>query len=250
MRSRVAGGLGGGALAGWYPDPALGLPCAAGWAIHDNFLFSSSTRAGDLDWIINATAGTPTWSGGFNPGGGGIGSARLVVNAIGEQGSISANNGNTTIPTGLIYAVRLGAGAAGYTSITWWSGMCTLGTTAPQVATNTNFIGFRSIDGANFLGIAKDGATAANESTVDMGVSGGSGMIAMGFEVNTAGSSITFFNLTLSDRQFLQRTDVGTVTTNIPTSAGIMVPLGGLAQVAATRQMDIDWVCAGGRIAQ
>lgn len=256
-RNRQPRGRAWGALAGTYPDPALGLPNSVGMSIFDDFIrdhtvtTSIGSNYGDTglwQWASitgGVGGGTPTTVGPTNATEQGIFRVTSTANN-GAGGRLASSAGQVQPAVGMIFAAKL-LMSSGSTSYELASGLFTGAFTSMAVADAVNFIGIRSL-GGNLFGVVKDGAAAGNESTVDLGFECEGTWRTAGWEYTEDG--IQFFYLQ-TDEYVLERVDVGDpVATNIPTGN---LGLGAIMMRALTngvRVGEIDWWGLGGRIAR
>lgn len=249
-------------LAGQYPFPALGLAMPGGLAFHDDFIAGPGTivasRYGDQLWSASAFTTGLTYAGvaatGYASGPG----------ALQGTSAASVNTGGVVFsgylpfwgfpPPGAIWAtrIRLTSGTSGYEL---WSGFASAASRV-RVADATRFCGVRVEGSGNLFGVSKNGATAANETTIDLGVTAqGSNWVTVGFEVGgtVAAPSIQFFVLDRlgANRQVWDRTDVGApITTTLSSGPALPVAFGLVTQDAVAKIAQIDHWGIGGRIAR
>lgn len=256
---RAAGGALG-ALTGDYPDPGFGLPMSSGYALFDDFIHPfdkhGNDLAGDMQWQ-HVDIGAQSNQSDVTPSGWTeAGIHRLLTAQQAGAGVILYQSQDDTFyrypSPGAIWACKIKLDS-GLTSYELWSGFASVYSAQPRVSSNSSFVGVRALNG-NLFGVVKDGATATNESTVDLGVSCVGAWRSVGFRVEgtTASPSIQFFVLNEqgSDRAIYDQIDVGSaITTNLPTTT--MGPIA-LGIVGPTVQVgaEIDWWCLGGRVAR
>lgn len=258
--ARRPAGRGLGALAGSYPDPAIGLPLSSGFALYDDFARptnAAGTEYGELQWVhAEIGGGTTTFAASTPDDFTELGILRIQTAAAANRGAATFLSSTPFLlrypPPGSIWAckMRLTSGTINYEM---WSGFSSSESLRVSAAEpNSSFLGVRAV-GANIFGVAKAGAT---ETVVDFGVSWeGSAWRVVGFEVGgtTAAPSVQFFQLDplATSRSKYDRLDVGDpVTTNIPLVP--MIPIGiGLYTTSTTAKIgQLDWWCLGGRVAR
>lgn len=249
--SRTAG-LAIGALAGQYPEPALGLVPAAGVFISDDFIGATgrvTSRYGEHLWQSTTIGGAPTYANVTPSASTEAGVLSLTTPALSGQGGV-LRPGVTTMfrapPAGSIWCVKLqmSTGTANYEL---WSGFAA-STGRVAAADTTDFIGVRSI-GGNLFGVVKQGASPS-ETTVDLGIDCEAAWRVVGFEM-TATDTAQFFTLDCSQRGRVFRTDAGAaVTTNFPNTTMTPVALGLVTTTNAAAVAQIDFWSLGGRIAR
>lgn len=238
-----------GVLDGQHPHPSLGLVPASGAAHFDEFL-----------GVYTKTAAPPY--GVYDTGSGGLVTDESP-SALTEVGILKL----TTDSASLSYLSVYGAAGALYglpPGLLWgakwrlsqtsdsaaFSGFCDSFMSPPLVAAAVSFIGLRQINTGAWFGVVKDGATAANETTVDLGIGGDTSFYAAGFRVTPTGG-VQFFTVESDARVGPVLTDVGDeVTTNIPAVALRPLILGAFTSTAAVKRAEIDWWALGGRSAR
>jgi hypothetical protein len=252
--ARLAAGPAGGVLAGNYPNPASGLPIG-GLSLYDDFV-------GD---VLKAALRTQLpWKVGDLGGGVTLVERTDTATEIGIMdvytGTTLADGGNVYldsskliggIPVGLTWAVKIRANTTAHgQNVRVWSGFAETANGDWLISGSVNCVGIRAISSGatvNWYGVVKDGSTATNESTVDLGVTYDTPWQILGFRRTATG--IQFFRADASElsRYGLLVDDVGAeVTTNIPTSDLVPVAVGLRNATAALKSVWVDfWACGG-----
>ena len=258
--SRQPAGFALGALAGQYPQPALGLPPAAGPCMFDDFTPDHGAKAkslyGELDWDENVIGSALTLTSVAPTSWEEVGVLQATTTTTANRGA-TLTQGSVPIlyripPPGSIWAVklRITSGTANYEL---WSGFSSVADGRVQAADATQFVGVRA-SGGNLFGVWKSGAGV--EATVDLGVTAeGATWRTVGFEVGgtTADPTIQFFRMVPdgSEREVWDRVDVGALLTGITVTAGLgPVALGILTTSTTAKTVQIDYWAFGGRIAR
>jgi hypothetical protein len=254
--ARPAAGAAGGVLGGRYPNPAWGLPMG-GMQGFDDFIgnINKTTMRTQLNWTIVDT------SGGVSPTAGTDTATEDGILRMATAGALG-DGGNAYLPDGL-----LGAGVPTYlefgvkirmpatnTDLRVWSGFADTSNGDWLIAGSVNCVGIRAIasgSAVNWYGVVKDGSTASNESTVDLGYEANSTWRSLGFYVTSTGIQFCEWDASDLRKRGLVRTDIGDeVTTNIPTGALYKIALGINAATAAQRVAEVDWWAFGGPVAR
>lgn len=251
MSTRTPAGPATGALAGLYPDPALGLVPSAGVSFHDDFLLPVASgvaaRLGDRLWqnsTIGGTAATPSTGVPLSWTEAGV--VQLTTGAVANTGSVYHHGASMFYRhpgPGSIFAtkLRITTGTANYEC---WAGFSETATRITG-ATACDFLGVRAV-GGNVFGVARNGTT---ETTVDLGLDiEGTTWRTVGFEVTgtTAAPIVQFFQLENTGANWV-RTNIGTsITTNMP-DVGTRPVIGLVTTAAASVTMQMDWWALGGR---
>lgn len=243
-------GLASGALAGQYPNPALGLVSAAGISLVDDFLLEAGTvssRYGSLLWRLTAIAGSPTVASITPTASTEAGLLELTLPASsGDAGVIHL--GSTvppiyrTLPNGTIWCAkfRMTTGASAYEL---WAGFSD--SFARVNSSSNDFIGVRSV-GANLFGLVRNNTT---ELTVDLGIDCESAYKTVGFEI--IDGSAQFFTLDCTDDAIFERTDVGDPQAISSINEDLYpIALGLYTSDAAAKVAVIDLWAMGGRCAR
>lgn len=250
---RPPGGNAEAGLAGMFPTPALGLPHAAGLFLSDDFYTLGN-------WTTNTIGAAPTTAAVAPGGWDEAGVQRVTTTAVNGQGGVLSRAAAADIyripPPGSKFAVKLRV-STGALSYDMWSGFASSVAAGVRQSTDaTQFIGVR-VDravGGNIYGVVKDGAGAANENAVDLGLSPeSSNWVAVGFDVEgtTAAPSVQFYVYSLSRRDVWAREAVGSpITTHIPATTLYSVGLGIITRAGSSRAADVDWWNLGGRVAR
>jgi hypothetical protein len=242
-----------GALAGYFPQPAIGNPAAYGPSVYDDFLWvgSSTVRPGKLQWVQTTIGSLPTYTDQVGT------NVDIGIRQIST--AVTINTGGLLRSNGFIFAgpPALGAeweakirqsGTAAGTTI--WSGFGSA-LSAPLTAVASSFLGIRCQGAANVFGVVKNGA--ASETTIDLGVTADAWRI-FGFEVVDTGSGVVgiqFFWRDATSRFKSVRTNVGTpITANMPSINMYWQAMGTINTVGASRQGQIDFWSLGGRTAR
>lgn len=262
MKACWPGGPATGALAGQYPQPAMGLVNLSGPGVVDDFCLNTvlARYYGDRFWSINTIVHAP-------------GAQAVVPTAETEYGitqlssAAAANDGGTlampdqtiySIPTGWRWATKIAAkAAADATNVVVWSGYCSTNILAPTTAAAVSFVGLRvdtSVDG-NVYFVVKDGAGAGNETTQDLGVAYGATYYVYGFERLEAGTLQPFVWSAADRRLIVEIGNAGAgwdglAATNLPAVAMVEVALGVTTLENAAKTAYIDFWSAGGRCAR
>ena len=263
--ARRPAGRGLAALAGSYPDPAIGLPPAAGFALWDDFFAPREivpserveARFGDLLWASHEFGGGNSTYTAITP------SDWDECGILQIQTPGSATKGPQLFlspvppfyrhpPPGSVWACKLRI-VSGTTNYEMWSGFANAQNMRVTSAdSNSSFLGARSV-GGNIFGVAK---SAATETTVDLGVSWeGSAWRIVGFEVGGtfASPSVQFFRIDplATNRDKWDRQDIGApITTNLPAVPTTPLGLGIVTTSAVAKIVQIDWWALGGRAAR
>jgi hypothetical protein len=249
--ARQAAGVAEGALAGLFPNPAIGIPQAGGLAVFDDFLgaFSKTTAISEQNWQVTDVAGGVSVGVVVPSASTEIGLLRLyTAGANGDGGNLTMPNGPRGMPAGMMWCAKVRV--ADTTNLHAWSGFVDGAGIVPTIAGTDDFVGVRVINTgstANWYGVCKD---SSGESTVDLGVLGGTTWRTFGFIVGE--SSIQFYLIDASD---YRRGPVWTATgsavgSHIPTGTMLPCGLGVRADSAATKQAEVDYWAIGGRVAR
>lgn len=263
--ARRPAGRGLGALAGDYPDPALGLPPAVGLAIWDDFYAPREivpserveARFGDLLWATyEIGGGNSTFAGVVPIDWSAIGILQMSTPAQGTRGPTLFFTPVAPFfrfpPPGSVWCVkmRLTSGTVNYEL---WSGFASSEQVRVETTIASQFVGVRST-GGNMFGVVKNGANS--ETVVDLGVSvEGSVWRILGLEIGgtTAAPTIQFFRLDplASNREKYDRLDVGpAITTTLPTVPLTPIAAGLVTTSNFAKTMQIDFWSLGGRAAR
>ncbi len=258
--SRQPAGFALGALAGQYPQPALGLPPAAGPCMFDDFVPDHGSKAkslyGELDWDEHPIGGAATMLAVSPTSWEEIGILQVTTQSTANRGCTLTQGSVGSLyrypPPGSIWAckLRLSSGTVNYEL---WSGFSSVPDGRVGSADATQFVGVRAT-GGNLFGVVKSGAGV--EATVDLGVTAeGTTWRTVGCEVlgTTADVAFQFFmlNQLASEAEVWDRTDIGDPLTGITISASLgPVALGILTTSATAKTAQIDYWAWGGRIAR
>jgi hypothetical protein len=257
--ARRPAGRGLGALAGSYPDPAIGLPLSVGFDFADDFMRprdGAATGYGERLWeSFEISGGVSVYSAATPDDWTEAGILQVQTATTANRGaSIYLPGGPQFLrfpPPGAVWAckMRLTSGTINYEL---WSGFSSSITRVSAAEPTSHFLGVRSV-GANIFGVTKAGAT---ETTVDLGATWeGSAWRVVGFEVGgtTAAPEIQFFRLDplgTSASKF-DRQDIGSpITTNLPALPTIPIAMGLFTTSTTAKIGQIDWWALGGRAAR
>lgn len=253
MKATRAGGVAGGALAGQHPEVAIGLVHAAGLSLSDDFVdlatshWTATTIGGSAPThaLVAPTAYTEH------------GIARITTAAASGTGGVLLRSSVADLyripPPGSTWACKVRTSASA--SYDFWSGFASAAASVRE-GDATQFVGVRTdrAVGGNLYGVVKDGAAAANENVVDLGVSAESSTWrAVGFDVGgtVAAPSVQFYVYSLISRGTFSRTAVGSpITTNIPSTNLFSCALGVVSRAVAAKAVDVDFWTLGGRVAR
>jgi hypothetical protein len=256
--ARQAAGPAGGILGGHYPTPGYGLGIG-GMRIHDDFIgpVAKADCATELQWdVIDLGSGIDL--AGTLDGPTELGILKAYTNSSSSAGGnvrLKDTRFVGGLPVGIEYATKVRATTAPSSlSVTAWSGFISDPMSQPDVATNVSFVGIRAIStgaSVNWFGVIKDGATAANESTVDLGhVFDNTWHI---FGARRTSTGIQFFSVDASkiNRYGYLIDDIGAeITTNIPTADLQPVCIGLNNGASGSHSVEIDFFTVAGTIAR
>lgn len=252
LGARQAAGAAGGALAGRYPNPGLGIPACTGGGFTDDFT-GNIVKTGpiSLGWVEADIAGGLTLAG-YADTAAEIGILyATTAGAGGDGGVIYQPSGAITggLPVGFRFQTKVRLDTT--LQIVACSGFSSATGALPIVAAAASFVGVRAIAagaGVNWLFVAKDGAGGANETTLDSGVAAGTTWRIFEMRV-TAAAQIDCYLVDCSDTLVgPQYTSIGSLTSNIPTAANLYAALGLGASAAAVKGLLVDWHGWGGTI--
>lgn len=257
--ARQAAGPAGGILGGNYPTPGYGLGIG-GFRIHDDFIgqVDKADCHTELRWdVADFTSGltlVEEYDGATELG---------IMRAY--TGSSSGAGGHVWLdsaafiggmPVGLAFAAKLRGTNATPASLSTqvWCGLIDQVTDEPSTANARSFVGFRGKSNGTavrWYGLVKDGALAANETTVDLGYDVTDTWRIFGCRRTVNG--VQFFEVDASkmDRYGYLITDIGAeVTSNIPTANLLPVCLGMHNGAASGESFEIDFFTVAGTIAR
>lgn len=253
--ARRAAGLASGALSGAYPNPGAGCPGATGGSFFDDFTGEIvKTGPVSLGWLVADIGGGITCAGYTDTAtelgcciistAGGAADAGVVYQ---PQGFIDG------LPVGLRFQTKVRLSGT-KTQIVATSGFCSSTAALPIVAAAAQFVGVRAIAAgaaANWYFVAKDGAAAGNEDTLDSGVEANETWRIFEMRVR----SVTAIDCYLVDASLPQYgpqyTLIGTLDAQIPGAASnLFASFSVGASTAAARTAMVDWHGWGGTIAR
>jgi hypothetical protein len=241
-----------GALAGYFPQPALGLVPAAGIGWRDDFQGDTLSRwslvqtgAGELSRPIAPVAAgeSGVWElfATNNP------ESNRITNSL-TIPYLYLDGSAATWPAGLIYCAKIKRSLT--TSNQVWSGFMLDNTSLPSAAGAQGITIHQQSSSSTMVGRVTN---AAGSETVTLTTSSTdhTSFRAWGFEfVMLPGDvpGVQFFRLDLSDRRVVQRTDISSpLTTRIPTTSLYLHALGQHSITTADRTAQIDFMALGGR---
>jgi len=248
-----------GGLAGLAEDPALGIVGAAGLHLHEDWLAyatGGATRFGEVGWTRTNIGSAPSVVLNTPTAVTEVGVVRMGTHTQANRGGTLHTNGITqlyTPPVGMLWAVKLDL--SGTADVEVWSGFSGSTSGRVRVADSTQFIGVRYLSTVGtWQGVVKNGSTAANESTVDLGAHTPGTYVTLALEVvDTDGAGtpgVQFMTLDGSDRRKLGRTLIGApLTANIPQTTGALA-LGVVNTGAGVKYAYQDFWTLGGRVAR
>lgn len=252
--ARLAAGPAGGVLGGNYPNPASGVG-VGGISLSDDFvgdILKAALRT-QLPWKVGDLGGGVTLTDAYDT----VkeqGIMDVYTGAtLGDGGNVYLDSCKFTggIPVGLTWCVKIRArDATSGQNVRTWSGFADTANGDWLIAGSVNCVGIRAISSGatvNWYGVVKDGSTASNETTIDLGLTYDETWRMLGFRRTSTG--IQFFRADASDlgRYGLLFEDLGAeVTTNIPTSDLIPVAVGLRNATALAKSVYVDlWTCGG-----
>lgn len=255
--SRTPQGEAEGTLAGPWSNPALRHPCAAGYALFDDFhwIGSPSTRPGLLDWEQTTIGTAPTHSSSLGT------ATALGIRQIST--SLTANTGGHVRSSETLWQGLPGIGAdwqvkirmtSDMTTSTIWSGFISSVSVVPLTANNVQFYGVRSVDGGNWHGVTKTGSGAGKETAIDLGFTPGDWGVP-GFEIWDGGGGakrVYWYRDYLDDRRQMRRLYIGgLVSTHLTFGVSLFASALGIVNSAAVERVgQVDWWSLGGRVAR
>jgi hypothetical protein len=224
-------------MAGRYPDPVPGLMCVGGYNTSDDFDYAPT---GDFTQT-NFSPSTVTTSAGASS----YGVWRLTTSGTVNTGCTITRAGNATltagVPTGMMYGARLRINQT--SDISCWSGFTGSRSVVPRGANSVDFIGFRC-EGGNWFGLCRSGA---NETTLDLDVGSDTEFYALRARKTSTG--VAFDTIDVDVNRVIY-TEIGEITTNIPTGTLYANPIGLDNLAAAAKSVEIDWYAIGGQHAR
>jgi hypothetical protein len=257
--ARQAAGPASGILGGYYPSPGYGLGIG-GFRVHDDFVgqVDKADCHTELRWDIADFSSGLTLNEEYD-GPTELGIMRAHTGSSGGAGGhvwLDSAVFMGGMPVGLAFSAKLrGTNAAPASLGTLvWSGLIDSTANEPSTANARSFIGFRGTSNGTavrWYGVVKDGATAANESTVDLGYDVDDTWRIFGCRRTATG--VQFFQVDASkmDRYGYLVTDIGSeVTTNIPTANLLPVCLGLHNGAASGESFEVDFYTLAGTIAR
>lgn len=256
--ARQAAGPAGGVLGGHFPSPGYGLGIG-GFRIHDDFIgpIAKADCATELQWsVIDIGSGIDL--AGVLVGATELGVLKAYTNASGAAGGNVRLKDTWLIgglPVGLAYASKVRAtNAPSSLNVVAWSGFISDVTAIPEVATNLSFVGIRAISNGtsvNWFGVVKDGSTAANETTVNLGHGFDTTWHIFGCRRTTTGIQFFIVDASKIDRYGYLIDDIGAeIATNIPTVDLQPVCLGLHNGASGSHSVECDFFTVAGTMAR
>ncbi len=236
----------------------MGNPPLMGVSIWDEFLrLGSAGDYGDTRLSVSTIGTTPTLT---QP----VPASQLESGVLRmATGAVSANEGGTVGLPAVIYSAGPAIGAKFIAKIRVdesadyevWSGFASSLTSGVDTTDAAEFIGFRSIGGADWQGVVKDGSGGGNESVIEL--IGGAGVdqdfhifgfhYVEGYTSTASAFGVQFFVVDADMHGQPAITLVGDpVETNLPTAALYLAPLGIVSQDGTDKACEIDFYSLGG----
>lgn len=250
--ARPASGGVGGAIGGVLPDGVCLLrPHSAGFALFDDFIRQSPTagRYGDTDWQLTniSTAPTLTVISGLT-GAPGLLRMHKSAGASGDGGVLHHGVSTRPIASGGDVGLEVEARLRHYLntgSTAVWVG---LANAAAIPAAGVHFAGWLYDPSAAAVWryvCSNGGGITATSSSISPSTSV---FVNLGVRRKSA-SEFQFFRELLSERSVIEREEVGSITTNLP-SVTMTPVIGFQLRGAVTGGLEVDFYNLGGRIAR
>ena len=246
----------GGAAGGQFPNISVGNPPLMGLSLHDEFLrLGSVGDYGDTRLTLTTLGTTPAVTQ-TTP------TTQLESGVLKlSTGDVSSNEGGVMGHPVAAWCARPAIGALYVAKVravdSWnievWTGFASAAATV-KTADSTEFIGFRFV-GAGWEGVVKNGSGGGNENTVTLLALADTAWHTFGFRyIATHGQTssaygVQFYILDADNTTgpfWFETGDL--ITTNIPTTAMLMLPLGLTTTDGTSKAAEMDYYTLGGHM--